>query len=504
MNRRFAGVLAASLLLLLPVLSQEHVQAGDLASHLYNTWLVLLVKQGEPLGLEIVPQYSNVLFDWWLEGLWRLGGPKLAEKGATGAAVLCFFWGAFVLLGRLSGRPAWPSAPLLAMLSYGWVYQQGFFNYYLSCAFGFWALAFALGRGRQRWLALPALLLAALAHLLGAAVAVAFAGYLLLRKRMAPHRQPWLLAAAVLCLALAGATIGALMLTESVAYRFLHLSGATPVLPFPGKYMIPAVLLPILWVTAATWITAKFGSSAWNHPATHVAVLAAAALVLLPAGIQVPGLEFPLLYNDSRLALWYCLALHAWCASHLPPRFTAAFCAAAAATFFVFLTADWRVLGQTEGAVHQAVRRLPRQSRVVSGFVSEPRGLNSLLHMIDRACIGHCYSYANYEPPSTQFRLRARPGTPVGIDSAHHISEYNLGRYVVRERDLPLHALVFRSVNPVALELRPLAAGQRLDLQRISLPPPWFQARCASAAPNSLGRIRATKYRPAAERHTTE
>jgi len=37
------------------------------------------VKSGEPLGLEIVPQYSNVLFDWWLEGLWRIGGPAFGR-----------------------------------------------------------------------------------------------------------------------------------------------------------------------------------------------------------------------------------------------------------------------------------------------------------------------------------------------------------------------------------------------------------------------------------------
>ena len=77
--RRLLVPAAASLALVLPVLLQERVQAEDLPSHLYNTWLVLRVKSGEPLGLEIVPQYSNVLFDWWLEGLWRIGGPAFGR-----------------------------------------------------------------------------------------------------------------------------------------------------------------------------------------------------------------------------------------------------------------------------------------------------------------------------------------------------------------------------------------------------------------------------------------
>jgi len=30
-----------------------------------------------------------------------------------------------------------------------------------------------------------------------------------------------------------------------------------------------------------------------------------------------------------------------------------------------------------------------------------------IAHSVDRACIGHCFSYSNYEPSSGQFRVRA-------------------------------------------------------------------------------------------------
>ncbi len=474
MNRRFAAVLAASLLLLLPVLLQEHVQAGDLASHLYNTWLVLLVKQGEPLGLEIVPQFSNVLFDWWLEGLWQLGGPKLAEKGATGAAVLCFFWGAFVLLGRLSGRPAWPSAPLLAMLAYGWIYHQGFFNYYLSCAFGFWALASVLGRSRQRWLALPTLLLAALAHLLGAAVAAAFAGWLLLRERTGESHRFRLLAAAVLALAVAGLSLWIWLPSQWKVHRLIHLAGFTPFHVFEGKYLLIGVLLFLLWVLRAAWIAEQHGWKALQGVAADCVMLTAAAIVVLPTGVLWSGTNHPLYFIDWRLALWYVLFVGSWVASFSPARPVAGWYATLAVAFFLCAGADWRTLGQVEKACHEAVSQLPPRARVVAGFTGLPLGLNPLLHMIDRACIGRCFSYANYEPASAQFRLRSRPQSPVVMSVYADISSWGKGEYVVKESDEPLYCLALQSRDPFALRILRLRAGDPAPLEHVRLPPAWF------------------------------
>ncbi|MGQ9918618.1 MAG: hypothetical protein ACUVS7_14490 [Bryobacteraceae bacterium] len=474
MNKRHLSAVGISCLLVLPVLLQRHVQAGDLASHTYNTWLVLLVKSGEPLGLEIVPQYSNVLFDWWLEALWRIGGPTFAEKAAVSVSVLLFFWGSFFLLERLTGRPAWPGAPLLAMLTYGWIYHQGFFNYYLSCAFGFWAIGFAASGGRRRWLAAPALLLAALAHLLGASVATAFTLYLFLWDRIQPRYRRWTLGAAVAALAgVAAAIAGSLPTTWHIS-RFLHLSGGTMFLIYGLKYAIPALMIVTYWPWG--FLSGQRPARTMDVPnkAAHLAALVAAALVLLPNQLQWPGTRQALTCIDWRLALWFTLLLHGWLSTRLPQRYLLWVCSAAAVPYFLFLAADWRSLGKAEEAFHEAVHAVPAGSRVVTDVTKSPLGMNPLLHLIDRACIGHCFSYANYEPASAAFRLRSRPGSPVVLYSPERVSALMQGRYVVRPEDLPLYGLFLERLRPFTLEVRPLQAGEKVRRTQVPLPPEWF------------------------------
>ncbi len=474
MSRRCAAIFGLSLLLILPVLLQRHVQAGDLGSHLYNTWLVLLVKSGEPLGLEIVPQYSNILFDWWLEGLWRLGGPVFAEKTAVSASVLLFFWGSFFLLSRLNGRPAWPSAPLLAMLAYGWVYHRGFFNYYLSCAFGFWAVGLAASRGWQRWLAAPALAFAVLGHLLGAVTSGGFVAYILLWGRLPARHRRWLFAAAVLVLAGVAVAVARNLPSEWRDYRFIHLTGATSLLVFGSKYLVPAASMMILWAWALLSPVPCSGQTEDRSLAAHLTALVAAALVLLPTMLWWPGTLHMLWYIEWRVTLWFSLWVQAWLAGRLPPRVQLWTCSGVAVLYFSFLAVDWYALGRQEQAFHIAVHALPPRSRVVTAATSPLERLSPLLHMIDRACIGHCFSYGNYEPSTAQFRLRSRPGSPVVMDSPRSVLALQEGRYVARQEDLPLYGLFLKQSHPFSLEVRALQAGEKVNRVKVPLPPEWF------------------------------
>src|SRR5689334_13625763 len=70
--RTWGSALLVSLLLLIPVFWQPRLQAGDLSSHIYNAWLVNLIEHGKTPGLIVVRQWTNVLFDWLLAGLFRL------------------------------------------------------------------------------------------------------------------------------------------------------------------------------------------------------------------------------------------------------------------------------------------------------------------------------------------------------------------------------------------------------------------------------------------------
>lgn len=450
------------------MLLQKRVQAGDLASHLYNTWLVQLVKAGEPLGLELVPQYSNVLFDWCLEGLWHFGGPAVAEKVAVSAAVLAFFWGSFALVSRLSGLSAWASAPVLAMLAYGWIYFQGFFNYYLSCAFGFWAIFFAAGPARVRTLAAPALALSAVGHLLGAAVASGLVAHLLIRNTAGSKWRARLLSVEMLGLALASVVAGVCFEGRWDAWRFLHLSGATPFLLRP-EYILPAILVLAAWLAAGAQAWRQRDSAWLRGPAAELVVLAAAALLLLPASIQWPGTRHPLNFIDWRLAAWFALLLQALLCPRLPSRWIAVIASLAAAPYFALFAADARRLNGMEEEFHQAVRRAPPRSRVISLVTGLPEGRNPINHMIDRACIGHCFSYANYEPATAQFRLRARPDSPTNLASSADLKALQAGGYRIRSRDLPLFAVQRRPGVRFGLELRPLAPGEEVRREPVAL-----------------------------------
>ena len=57
---------------------------------------------------------------------------------------------------------------------------------------------------------------------------------------------------------------------------------------------------------------------------------------------------------------------------------------------------------------------------------------------VDRACIGRCFTYSNYEPSSGQFRIRVSPGSPIVTDSAEASQAMEAGEYVVQPQDLPM------------------------------------------------------------------
>jgi hypothetical protein len=136
-----------SILVLLPCVWHRRIEAGDLGSHLYNAWLAQLIGRGQAPGLYIVPQWNNILADLAFTWLGRVLGLVAAEKIVVGLAVLIFFWGAFAFITVVARREPWFLVPGLAMVAYGYTFQMGFINYYLSLGLAFWVIAL-LCRGR--------------------------------------------------------------------------------------------------------------------------------------------------------------------------------------------------------------------------------------------------------------------------------------------------------------------------------------------------------------------
>ena len=84
---------------------------------------------------------------------------------------------------------------------------------------------------------------------------------------------------------------------------------------------------------------------------------------------------------------------------------------------------------------------------------------------MERACIGHCFSYANYEPSSGEFRVRVREGSPVVTSSTDTAEDMAAGEYDMDETDLPMKQIYQCDAKDLTgLCIRDLKAGDDLNI----------------------------------------
>jgi hypothetical protein len=125
--------------------------------------------------------------------------------------------------------------------------------------------------------------------------------------------------------------------------------------------------------------------------------------------------------------------------------------------FFSFLYVDTRRLNYVEGLLEQSVAQLPYRTRVVSALCDQRGDVNLVGHTLDRACIGRCFGYANYEPSSKAFRVQVKGESPVVVTTDAESGALQVGTYVVKPRDLPLAQIYLRGRY---MDLRWLKAGE--------------------------------------------
>jgi hypothetical protein len=130
----------------------------------------------------------------------------------------------------------------------------------------------------------------------------------------------------------------------------------------------------------------------------------------------------------------------------------------AAIAFFVWSWRDERALDLFEDQVEVATGKLVGLPRVVLGVNQAVTRGDPIGHSMDRACIGRCFSYANYEPSSGHFRVRLVGPSPqvAGFDDVAAIGK---GQYRVKERDTPLWVIEACGASREALCSRELRAG---------------------------------------------
>ncbi len=440
--------------LLVPCFWQSRLQAGDLSSHLYNAWLAGLVQQGKLPGLTVATQTTNVLFDRILSALLPFG-LQVAQRIPVALAVLLLVWGAFAFTRAVSGVNRIEMLPALTMLAYGWTFHMGLFNFYISMGLCFWALALAWEwKPPRSYVAVPLLIVAYAAHGLPVVWAIAVLAYKHVAGRLAPKRSAVMFRVAFAALVAGSVVLRIVLPTRWFIDQVESALGMDQVAVYGAKYWVPAFALLLFWVLLAAAVR-RAGTS--RGPLLQVCVLTAAGIVIIPNWILIPGYNHALVFLAQRMSLALGVCFCAWTASAPVGRLPKYVLAASALLFFGFLYADEASLNRLEDRMESAVAQLPPMQRVVMGIDVPGLRSNPVTHIIDRVCIGRCYSYGNYEPSSAQFRVRATAPNPFVVAADTDANNLQTGNYVVKERDLPLYQVTLDGTGVAVL--RYLRAG---------------------------------------------
>jgi hypothetical protein len=461
--------LAVSAVILIPCFWHREIVASDLGSHLYNAWLTQLIRHGQAPGLWLARQWTNVLFDFLLSGFGAAFGLHVAEKIAVSLAVLVFFWGTFALASAAARRSPWYLLPCIALFTYGWTFELGFFNYYLSLGLAFFGLAILWrGTGWQRLGAVPLAFLALMAHPLGFAWMLAGAAYILVAEvfRRGAY-QLLLFVASALALFLGHYYLWAHYNVYAGTGPPYIFNGSDQLLLFGPRYRIPqiAFLAFALIALAADVVRRRKEPGLWKSYAIplQLYILVELAIHLLPGGIHFPPPTAALALITERItsisAVLFCCVLGAM----QPRRWHLAGFGVIAIVFFTFLYQDTATVNRMEQQVVKLVSTLPPNQRVMATILPPPDSRVLIQHIVDRACIGRCFSYGNYEPSTGLFRVRALPDNPYVLSDYGLAVDMENGEYAVQPEDLPVYQIYQCSISGKDLCIRLLAAGEDND-----------------------------------------
>jgi hypothetical protein len=245
--------------------------------------------------------------------------------------------------------------------------------------------------------------------------------------------------------------------------QMVEITGTDQLWVFDAKYLVPFLgLLLVSVLLLARLIRASGARSVGSSLPFQIGVLSAAGVFIVPTRLQIPGYNHALVYIAERmsLAVGICLcAVLAAASMRASHRYAIA---VVALLFFGFLYRDEGALNAFEDRMTRLVSQLPPGQRVVSAINDPTLRISALTHMIDRACLGRCYSYANYEPSTAQFRIRAVAGNPIVVSTYVDASRFQEGTYVVKERDVPLYQVTMDQAGHMGIRI--LTAGAQTGI----------------------------------------
>jgi hypothetical protein len=465
----FLGVVI-SFCLLIPSFWHGHIQAGDLGSHTYNAWLAQLIQQGKAPGLYLAVQWQNVLFDLLLFYLVKLAGFTLGEKLAVSICVLIFFWGIFAFFRAATHRTPWYLSPLLAMISYSYVFHLGFLNFYLSLGLASLGLAL-LWNGQWRGMLGAALLvpLVMLAHPLGVLwlLGVGLYRFAWLRTTgWARLSLPVLIVASLWCLRWY-LRVHPLYEADWADPPFYQWNGSDQFRVFGDAYSYLSwviVLLGLAFLAMELWHHRRSGGF-WRERRLLIELyfISFCAVVLLPEDLRpVPGGSW-IGSLATRLTLICTIFAVCFLASLRPKLSHLIGFGACAGIFFYLLYRDTGFLDRMEKNAEAITSQLPFGTRVASTIFSPPDFRPQNQHLVDRACIGHCFLYSNYEPSTLKFRVRVRKeGSQLVASAVDEAEDLQFGNYDVEDGDLPMKQIYQCDPHDLTkLCIRDLESGEK-------------------------------------------
>jgi hypothetical protein len=478
-------IAAISVAVLIPCYWHAKIEAGDLPSHVYNAWLGQLIERGQAPGLFFAKQWNNVLFDVTLLKLADVVGLAWAEKIAVSVCVLIFFWGAFAFIGASARRAPWFLSPGIAMVAYGWTFQMGFMNYYLSLGLAFAAVAIFWRGRRADWIA--GIVLAALAfvaHPLGALWLAGIVAYVKAAEALRGVWR-WLLPVATML----AVTAARIFLTHhfqtgsAQAPRFHFYTGADQIVLFSARYAwLAGVMAALCLVTIVFGLLfdRQASSSRWAiRVPMELWVVSLFAAAILPNQVYLARYAALVTFLAPRLTSTTAVIVLCVVGCLEARRRHLIGLAICAVFFFAWVYRDTGVLNRMEAQASRLVDELPPGQRVTESIwfpvpVTEDggtipfgtsgeyfTGISFAGHIVDRACIYHCFSYSDYEPASRQFRIRVSSNNAMVTNLPNDSSLMQSGRYLVQPVDLPMVQICqCDEADRAKLCLRELKAGQ--------------------------------------------
>ena len=467
------ALIAVSTLLVVPCFWHTHIQAGDLGSHVYNAWLAQLAQRHEVSGIVVVNQWNNVLFDLLMLHAANVFGFVAAERIVVSLGVLLFFWGAFSFLAIVSGRVPWLVAPFLFVLAYGYAFHMGFMNYYFSIGLALFALATGLRGGAGNWLVAATLAaLSLVAHPLGFVLFIALAIYISVWPRLPrwPRLMLPLLAVGSFVLLRGYFHANQNLLPSWRGDGFWQLLGQDQMNVYGYRYLVLSWFALAWGVFSAAaglydWIFREREPARALWLATEVYAVAVAATVCLPENFRTGLYAGWVGLLVSRLTLVTGVFGLLVLTSLRLPRWTWRGAAVIAAIYFGLLWQDTGKLDRLEANAHSLIQGLVPGTRIVAvANAPEDWRVPFIYHSIDRACIGHCFSFANYEASSLQFRVRALRDNSIVTTSVDQSDDMSSGEYRVRKGDLPLVSIYqCDDADFTGLCALPLREGQKTE-----------------------------------------